>query len=221
MSTTRLAAAGICLLAAAFMAAGGAAAQTAPGKPIQLLPVLTQPERATPHAKAAHKRLSKAHGRSHFAAAIKAAKHAAHARRATARETEAAPVAAPAAVWPAPAAEPAPATPATAADATDRDLSEVVVGGRAVQIVSPTQANDLDLAADLRAGPTATGTTAMDAEARTAPKTAAFTVRTPVQAGTVGSTSWIAQVLAALGGAVAAGSIAWFLIGGAPHRMYG
>lgn len=37
----------------------------------------------------------------------------------------------------------------------------------------------------------------------------------------VGSASWIAQVLAALGGAVAAGSVAWFLIGSGPLRTYG
>jgi len=37
----------------------------------------------------------------------------------------------------------------------------------------------------------------------------------------VGSSAWIAQVLAALGGAVAAGAVAWFLIGGGPVRTYG
>lgn len=37
----------------------------------------------------------------------------------------------------------------------------------------------------------------------------------------IGSASWIAQVLAALGGAVAAGTLAWFLIGGGPVRTYG
>jgi hypothetical protein len=37
----------------------------------------------------------------------------------------------------------------------------------------------------------------------------------------VGTASWIAQVLAALGGAVAAGSAAWFLIGVTPQRTYG
>jgi len=37
----------------------------------------------------------------------------------------------------------------------------------------------------------------------------------------VGSASWIAQVLAALGGAIAAGTVAWFLIGAGPVRTYG
>ena len=43
----------------------------------------------------------------------------------------------------------------------------------------------------------------------------------PQQGSDVGSTSWIMQVLAALGGAVAAGSVAWFLIGSTPQRTYG
>lgn len=37
----------------------------------------------------------------------------------------------------------------------------------------------------------------------------------------VGSASWIAQLLAALGGAIAAGAVAWFLIRPAPERTYG
>jgi hypothetical protein len=37
----------------------------------------------------------------------------------------------------------------------------------------------------------------------------------------VGSPGWIAQVMAALAGAVAAGVIAWFLIGAGPRRVYG
>lgn len=37
----------------------------------------------------------------------------------------------------------------------------------------------------------------------------------------VGSASWIAQLLAALGGAIAAGAVAWFLIRPAPERNFG
>ena len=33
--------------------------------------------------------------------------------------------------------------------------------------------------------------------------------------------SWLLRVIAALSGAVATGSVAWFLIGPAPQRMYG
>lgn len=43
---------------------------------------------------------------------------------------------------------------------------------------------------------------------------------TAQSASPVGSASWIAQVLAALGGAVAAGTVAWFLIGSGPVRTY-
>ena len=41
------------------------------------------------------------------------------------------------------------------------------------------------------------------------------------QRSEVGSVSWILEVLAALGGAVTAGSVAWFLIGSSPQRTYG
>jgi hypothetical protein len=37
----------------------------------------------------------------------------------------------------------------------------------------------------------------------------------------IGSATWIAQILAALGGALAAGVLAWFLIGAGPVRSYG
>jgi hypothetical protein len=43
----------------------------------------------------------------------------------------------------------------------------------------------------------------------------------PSAPGAMGSASWIAQLLAALGGAIAAGAVAWFLIRPAPERNYG
>jgi hypothetical protein len=43
----------------------------------------------------------------------------------------------------------------------------------------------------------------------------------PSAPSVVGSASWIAQLLAALGGALAAGAVAWFLIRPAPGRTYG
>lgn len=43
----------------------------------------------------------------------------------------------------------------------------------------------------------------------------------PSPRSSVGSASWIAQLLAALGGALAAGAVAWFLIRPAPQRNYG
>jgi hypothetical protein len=35
-----------------------------------------------------------------------------------------------------------------------------------------------------------------------------------------GTSAWVAQLLAAIGGAMAAASVAWFLIGSAPQRTY-
>jgi hypothetical protein len=52
-------------------------------------------------------------------------------------------------------------------------------------------------------------------------KTAAATPAPEATRLAVGSPGWIAQVLAALAGAVAAGAIAWFLIGSTPRQSYG
>jgi len=46
-------------------------------------------------------------------------------------------------------------------------------------------------------------------------------VARPTASSPVGSASWIAHVLAALGGALTAGVVAWFLIRPAPERTYG
>jgi hypothetical protein len=243
LPTTRLAAAGICLLAAAFLMGGAAGAQTAPGKPLQLLQTVTQPGKAKPRGKKSGYRFSRAHHKAHLAASAKRAKHAAEESRVTRRQAEAAPTppSDAAAVVPEPAAQPTaatavvpePAAQPTAAtetapetvDSAEGDLSEIVVGGRSVQIVSPNQANDLDMAADVPADvpavPPATPATATDAQSKPAPKAAAPVIGRGEHADTVGSATWIAQVLAAFGGAVAAGSIAWFLIGWAPQRTYG
>lgn len=68
------------------------------------------------------------------------------------------------------------------------------------------------------------------APASSAPvKVAAAAPKAPIRAmlfrlgtsGPVGSASWIAQLLAALGGAIAAGAIAWFLIRSRPEQNYG
>jgi hypothetical protein len=93
-----------------------------------------------------------------------------------------------------------------------------------VQVDSPNQVNELDLAArdNNAAAPSAALSDRPDVA--TAAQTA---LAAPVHADagqnvdTVGSVSWIAQVLAAFGGAVAAGAVAWFLIGSGPVRIYG
>ncbi len=227
------------------MSAGDAAAQTAatdtPGKPIQLLQLL-QPSaaKAAPRAKLAAKPVAKS-SKTRIASRRKVSRHtrvAERKRHAPAQIAEAREQATPAAgVWPAapsaPPAEVAAAEPAPQARSAPAETapSELVVGGHAVQVASPNDANDIDLAANdanaqVQAAPpsiAAASAPAMSEVTPPAPKSdsiQAATAQSP-QSSEVGSASWILQVLAALGGAVAAGSVAWFLIGSAPQRTYG
>jgi hypothetical protein len=128
-------------------------------------------------------------------------------------------------VWPAPAqtapanvaAEPA-AEPAAATD--NPELGALVVHGQTVEIKPADEINEIDLAAnnqDAEAS-TAAPTDRADLESVAAPTVA---VASREAKNPIGSASWIAQVLAALGGAIAAGSVAWFLIGSGPQRTYG
>lgn len=108
---------------------------------------------------------------------------------------------------------------------------EVVVAGQTVQVASPTDVNAIDLAANDHAAqtndaapPSAAASTPPslrevgNPEQKSDSATAALSRKSK---SAVGSTSWILQVLAALGGAVTAGSLAWFLIGSTPQRTYG
>jgi hypothetical protein len=111
--------------------------------------------------------------------------------------------------------------------------SAVVVGGQTVDVATPDQANAIDLAADdhhdldqrdLDQRDLDHHDLAVADDRTTKPEPPAQRVlAAPVHkdGSPVGSASWIAQVLAAFGGAVAAGVVAWFLIGGGPQRMYG
>jgi hypothetical protein len=115
--------------------------------------------------------------------------------------------------------------------------SELVVGGQEVRVAaSPDVVNEIDLAANNapsapveNAQPTTVTTTAAQIgnSVEATPKADAVSIAVARQQpdsqdrSSVGSTSWVMQVLAALGGAVAAGSVAWFLIGSAPQRTYG
>jgi hypothetical protein len=201
------------------MAVGGAAAQTAtgtaPGKPISLLQVLEKPAAAKPkpHVKSAFKTAGKTVRKTHKVAASRDPKPA-PAQTATA--------ALPANVWPglsAPADAPIP-TPDIATAAVDPTPSEIVVGGHTVQVASPDDVNDIDLAADHQDGASDTAPNADLAQADHVTQ-AMFAAPAQQDESQVGSASWIAKVLAALGGAVAAGSAAWFLIGTTPQRTYG
>ncbi len=210
MLSIRIVAAGAVSL---VMAVGGAAAQTttntAPGKPIPLLQILTQPDKTKTKLHA--KRMSRTAGKTHIASAK--AKPV-RPMQAAAEAPEAADAAAPAEIAVAePVAELAPAF-------TDRMPSEVTIAGQSVQVVSADEVNEIDLATnDVEAAArTAAPSPIVEAAPQSVPAKAA-----PPQgdAREVSNASWIAQVLAALGGAIAAGSLAWFLIGPAPQRTYG
>ena len=100
--------------------------------------------------------------------------------------------------------------------------SERVIDGEAVRVASPDDANDIDLAANAQgtlasdASPaaatvvTAAGTETI-APADRSNSGAAAVSQTP--SSSIGTMSWLLRVIAALSGAVATGSIAWFLIG--------
>lgn len=89
----------------------------------------------------------------------------------------------------------------------------IVTDGKVAQAAPPPEANPPELAADphpAAAEPAPANTTAAAPVVRAMMATAApaeSDVKNPV-----GSASWLLQVLAALGGALAAGAVAWFLI---------
>jgi hypothetical protein len=123
------------------------------------------------------------------------------------------------------------ATPAS--DALQENA--VVVNGQTVQIASPDDVNDIDRAADTAppsqvaqngsdgapAQPALSTIAQQDTGLSASRNRSSDQKASDQKASAVGSASWIAQVLAALGGAVTAGTVAWFLIGGGPQRSYG
>jgi hypothetical protein len=240
MPRIRIAAAGAALLLLSGLNASGAAAQTATdqatGQPLQLLRWLhltSQPNKPTtrPRAKLAERKTIRA--------AATFTKH----RRLPVETAEATP---PAINWPAvnpiapmkttimtttlvPSPQPAlmPGVPVP---------NELVVAGQTVQVASPDEVNELDIAANdtqppaSDADPTDTPYPARNEAAEATSKSDSLLAASQQPSASqvsshtgsqVGTASWIAQVLAALGGAVAAGSAAWFLIGVTPQRTYG
>ena len=115
---------------------------------------------------------------------------------------------------PPPTAAAVSSAPSTAADGESPNAS-AMVNGQAAQGDAHNPVNSSDLAAPPEATPRAQATIA-EAASQTVLAAPAHRDTSPV-----GSASWIAQVLAAFGGAVAAGAVAWFLIGGGPVRTYG
>jgi hypothetical protein len=212
---------------AVALAVSGASSQNAAGepsgKPLALLAGLKPPPeiKTAHHAKTAH--VKNAAVRKLAAKLNKKPKRTAAAHL-SAPSVSMATDAPPASVSPdaAPPADIAAAAPSETAPAdTGPAPSELIVGGQTVQVAAPDQVNPIDLAAD-NSGNEAPRVAPTD-RADIAPATQtmlALRVRHE-DANVVGGTSWIAQALAALGGAFAAGVVAWFLIGSGPVRMYG
>jgi hypothetical protein len=103
------------------------------------------------------------------------------------------------------------------AAAAESAPSALLVGGRAVRIVSPDDANEIDLAAD---APEVAASKGPRSDIAAAQPPEAETVAQAREPSTAGTSAWVAQLLAAIGGAMAAASVAWFLIGSAPQRTY-
>jgi hypothetical protein len=212
------------LAALSIMTVGGAAAQaetnSAAGNPIPLLKILAKPDKA--RTKIHGKRVGRKMGKTHMAAKTSALHRSARARPAA--QTPADDDALPTNVAAAPSAAP-PAPPAAASFAEPMP-NELVVGGRTVQVMASDNVNEIDEAAGPQRVAASAATSAArhsdGAEAEPTSETATVAVaRTQPERSPVGSGSWIIQILAALGGAFAAGSAAWFLIGSAPQRTYG
>jgi hypothetical protein len=208
---------------AVALAVSGASAQNAAGepsgKPLALLAGLKPPPeiKTAHHAKTAH--VKNAAVRKLAAKLNKKPKRTAAAHL-SAPSVSMATDAPPASVSPdaAPPADIAAAAPPETAPAnTAAAPSELLVGGQKVQVAAPDQVNPIDLAAG-NAAPTAAPTDQADT---TAAQTLLASRVMNESTNAAGSASWIAQALAALGGAFAAGVVAWFLIGSGPVRMYG
>jgi hypothetical protein len=142
------------------------------------------------------------------------------------------PQAAPASNWPVVTAPPAnESTPPMAEPVSTNALASADAAGALpdpdtsqVQTLKITAANPAGLPDSGAADGAPASVPTNDNVAATPAATASQTVlAAPVHRNTsdVGSASWIAQVLAALGGAIAAGAVAWFLIGAGPVRTYG
>jgi hypothetical protein len=197
---------------------GGAAAQSAssaqPGKPMSLLQILLHPAEATakPHARFAHKGTTRI-----------ARRFARHRTRLAARG-EAPPPAAdatPVGAWPAvdvsvAAAAPVATVPETTAAPETPALSEMVVDGHTVQIAVPDMINAIDFAADEPHEVAAPANNRADLQGIQDP-VIAFARQDSDDSG---DQSWISELLATLGGALAAGTVAWLVIFAVPQRHY-
>lgn len=134
----------------------------------------------------------------------------------------AAPGISPAVTGHATALTPAPSAAVKTEQVVDTDPNGILNGGHAVPAAmpnppSPAAASNPAPKAPILTAPVKTATAAAPAQK---PAARAMLVKQN-SPNSVGSASWIAQMLAALGGAIAAGAVAWFLIRPAPQRNYG
>jgi hypothetical protein len=234
MSRIGFFAAGAAAMLVSALTAGSAAAQTSTaasaGTPLQLLQMLRTSGQPQVQTKTRHhtKWIARRTARTNVAAAKP---------ESTPAQTAMEPP--PTSVWPALESVPpvgfaaAETGAATLAASEGPAPDELVVGGQMVKVASPGDLNEIDVAAnddvtpltaagphDAAASPPAANISNSEAGASKSDSLTASSV-SPPSAAPVGSAKWIAQVLAALGGAVAAGSAAWFLIGATPQRTYG
>lgn len=118
--------------------------------------------------------------------------------------------------------------PVTTEQVVDTDPNGILNGGHAVPAAMPTPVKPTASAPKPQPAAAKSPTTKPSPPVKVAAATPAAP-KSPVHAmlfrpsapSAVGSASWIAQLLAALGGAIAAGAVAWFLIRPAPERTYG
>src|ERR1700691_165631 len=218
---------GMVAVIAVALAMSGASAQNAAGEPsdqpLALLAGLKPPPeiRTAHHAKTAHIEKTAA---KKLAAKVNKKPNAITAAHSSEPSVSTATDAPPASAWPdaTPPADIAAVTPPETAPAdTGPAPSEVVVGGQTVQVAAPDQLNAIDLAADNTEKETPTVAPTDRADIVPTAQTVLASRVTHEDSNAVGGASWIAQALAALGGAFAAGAVAWFLIGSGPVRMYG
>lgn len=118
--------------------------------------------------------------------------------------------------------------PVTTEQVVDTDPNGILNGGHAVPAAVPAPVKPTASAPKPQPAAAKSATTKPSPPVRVAAATPAAP-KSPVHAmlfrpsapSAVGSASWIAQLLAALGGAIAAGAVAWFLIRPAPERKFG
>lgn len=223
-------AAGVAVLLVSGIAVGGTA-RADDGKPLELLQLLKlSPQQQStpapaPRAKTATRKIS----RSRVVAHRHRHEPVQTAMVAPAPSGNAWPVVSPDASANSPQSDTADTAPPPVVVPSDPVTSQLVVAGQTVQIAQADAVNEIDLAAADAAPQAGNATPAVAAagasamsNAQAQPKSDSLNAAAAEPDGSnVGSASWIAQVLAALGGAVAAGSAAWFLIGATPQRTYG